>query len=128
VADTPPTLVLANSRLMPLSSLTASRYCTCAEVARTRTLASIASKGMPSASVRYTAATRATSMSSVARCSFTWTSCAGVHWSPDQARYCATLAYRPGSGTASGLAATVAAWEYVTVSLSLARTPVHVTR
>ncbi len=49
-------------------------------------------------------------MSSVARWSFTWMICAGVHESPDHARNCATLAYRPGSGTASGFAATVATW------------------
>jgi len=95
---------------MPESSFWASRYWTWALAARTRTLASWASSGIPSASVRYTAATRATSMSSVARCSFTWIICAGVYWSPDQARYWATDAYRPGSGTDSGFAATLTAW------------------
>lgn len=92
VAETPPTDVEENSRLMPESSLFASRYCTWAEVARTSTFARLASSGIPSASVRYTAATRATSMSSVARCSFTEITCAGVYWSPDQSRYCFTVA------------------------------------
>src|ERR1039458_8374303 len=79
---TPPTDVDANSRFTFASSLTAMMYCACADVARTRTFTRPASRGIPSASTRYTAATRATSICSDARCKATCTRCDGVPRSP----------------------------------------------